>query len=271
MTRPAVGITLPAFVRDPDEVFAVARAAEVAGLDGVFVYDHLFRVAADGSRRPALEMTALLHAVIAETRRVAVGVLVARASLRPAAVTALTFATAARVSGDRVIAGIGAGDSESARENEEFGVGFGSLADRIADLGAAVHATRDAGVPVWVGGRHAEVRALAAATADGWNCWGADPTRFASEAAAVRNAAARAPFACSWGGLVVIDASDADAGAKAARLGARPGTVVGGPATVAGTLAGYVDAGADWVVAGPVDPRNPANAAALAAVRDRLA
>jgi alkanesulfonate monooxygenase SsuD/methylene tetrahydromethanopterin reductase-like flavin-dependent oxidoreductase (luciferase family) len=251
VSRPAVGITLPAFVRDPDDVFAVARAAEAAELDGVFVYDHLFRVAADGTRRPALEMTALLHAVIAETRRVAVGVLVARAALRPAAVTALTFATAARVS--------------------EFGVGFGSFAERIADLGAAVRATRDAGVPVWVGGRHAEVRALAAAEADGWNCWGADPTRFAAEAAAVRAAATRAPFTCSWGGLVVIDASDADAGAKAERLGARPGTVVGGPATVAGALAGYVDAGAGWLVAGPVDPRNPANAAALAAVRDRLA
>jgi len=144
VSRPAVGITLPAFVRDPDDVFAVARAAEAAELDGVFVYDHLFRVAADGTRRPALEMTALLHAVIAETRRVAVGVLVARAALRPAAVTACTFATAARVSGGRVIAGIGAGDSESARENEEFGVGFGSFAERIADLGAAVRATRDA-------------------------------------------------------------------------------------------------------------------------------
>ncbi len=270
MSGPAVGCTLPAFVRDPDEVFTVARAAEAAGLDGVFVYDHLFRVAADGTRRPALEMTALLHAVLAETNRITVGVLVARASLRPSALTALTFATAARVAPGRVVAGIGAGDTESARENEEFGVGFGTFADRIADLRAAVRATRAAGAPVWVGGRHAEVRALAAAEADGWNCWGAPADRFAPEAAAVRADAVRSPFTCSWGGLVVVDTNDGAARAKAERLGARPGTVVGGPATVAGALGRFGAAGADWVVAGPVDARDPANAGVLAEVRDRL-
>ena len=74
-----IGLTLPSFVTDPAEVLAVVDAAEVAGLDGVFVYDHLFRVAGDGSRRPALESTALLGAVAAASSTLAVGVLVERA------------------------------------------------------------------------------------------------------------------------------------------------------------------------------------------------
>jgi len=80
-----LGLTLPSFIEEPDRAVAVAVAAEAAGVDGVFVYDHLFRFAADGSHRPALECVALLGAVAAATRRVLVGTLVARASLRPSA------------------------------------------------------------------------------------------------------------------------------------------------------------------------------------------
>ena len=47
-----IGLTLPSFVTDPDVPLVVARAAEAAGLDGVFVYDHLFRRAPSGVRRP---------------------------------------------------------------------------------------------------------------------------------------------------------------------------------------------------------------------------
>jgi len=266
-----IGLTLPSFVTDPAEVLAVVAAAEAAGLDGVFVYDHLFRVAGDGSRRPALESTALLGAVAAASSTLAVGVLVERAALRPPAVTATTFDTVTRMTDGRFVGAVGAGDEESARENEEFGVPFGTFAERIARLRATVVACRDRGFPVWVGGLHPEVRALAAAEADGWNRWGGSVERFAAEAAAVTAAVARSPFTCSWGGLVVLDADDAAAQAKADRLGARPGTVVGGPATVADAFARYADAGAGWVIAGPVDSRDPANAALLAAVRTRLA
>jgi alkanesulfonate monooxygenase SsuD/methylene tetrahydromethanopterin reductase-like flavin-dependent oxidoreductase (luciferase family) len=257
-------------VEDPDEVFAVAHAAGAAGLDGVFVYDHIFRVAKDGSHRPALEMTALLSAVIAECADLHVGVLVTRASLRPAAVTALTLATANRIAGGRVVTAIGAGDSESERENEQFGLAFGSLDDRLAELRAAVRATRDQGFPVWVGGLHRRVRALAAAEADGWNRWGGPVERFAAQAAEVRQGAVRDPFVCSWGGLVVMAATDAAAAAKAERLGAGPATIVGGIPTITRAFGAFADAGAGWVIAGPVDSRDPANAAVLASVKAGL-
>ena len=80
-----LGLTLPSFIPDPDRAVAVAVAAEAAGVDGVFVYDHLFRVAPDGRHRPALECVTLLGAVSVATRRITIGTLVARVSLRPSA------------------------------------------------------------------------------------------------------------------------------------------------------------------------------------------
>ena len=44
-----LGVTLPNFRDEPEPALAVARAAEAAGLDGVFGFDHLFRRASDGA------------------------------------------------------------------------------------------------------------------------------------------------------------------------------------------------------------------------------
>jgi len=139
MSAPSVGLTLPSFVDDPEIPIRVARAAEEAGLDAVFVFDHLWR----GERpneRPALECFTLLGAIAAETQRIAVGTLVARASLRPAATLANAFVTAQRVSGGRLIAGVGAGDSVSRPENEAYGLDFGTMVDRISALHDVVRA-----------------------------------------------------------------------------------------------------------------------------------
>ena len=258
--RVRVGLTLPSFVDDPAVPIAIARDAEAAGVDGVFVFDHLFRSSGDGGRRPALESIALLGAIAAATTRIHIGALVFRASLRPPASLASAVATLARLAPGRVISAIGAGDSESREENETFGVGFGTVADRVARLEAAARAVCDVGAPVWVGGHAARVRAVAAAAADGWNSWGSGIDWFRSSAAEAR-AAVRAPFVCSWGGLAVLDTDEARANAKAERLGARPGTLVGGPDTVAASLRDFAAAGAEWVIVGPVDSREPANAA----------
>ena len=79
-------------------------------------------------------------------------------------------------------------------------------------------------------------------------------------------AAVRPGFECSWGGLVVMDASDDAARDKAARLKAGPQTIVGGPQTMADAFTEYIEGGARWVIAGPVDSRDPANVALLADV-----
>lgn len=267
MTR--VGVTLPSFVDDVAIPLEVAQAADRAGLDAVFAYDHLFRVAADGTRRPAIECFALLGACAVETRVITLGSLVVRATLRPAAVLAACCSTLARSVGpDRVIVGIGAGDSQSRAENEEFGLDFGRVADRIEALAGAVRAVIAAGLPVWVGGNSLAVREIVALAA-GWNSWGTSSATFTREAELVRVVAPGAML--TWGGLVVLATDDDGARAKAARLRAGPDTFVGAPRTVARALRPYVDAGADWIVLGPVDSSDAANAPLVAEVRAQLA
>jgi len=242
-----LGLALPSFVEDPEIPIEVARAAEAADLDGVFVYDHLWR-GDPPNRRPALECFALLGAVAAETTRVRVGTLVARATLRPPATLANSFATAQRVSDGRLIAGIGSGDSQSRGEVEAYGLEFGSMADRVNALHDAVRATAGNGFPVWVGGRAVQVREVVT-IADGWNSWGTDAAGFAEQGAAVRELSPDATL--TWGGL------------------ARPSEEGAGP--LADRLWPYLEAGASWIIIGPVDSSNPANAEVLGQVRTLLA
>ena len=261
-----VGMTLPSFVDDPEVPIGVARAAEAAGLDAVFVFDHLWR-GDPPNRRPALECFALLGAVAAETARIQVGTLVARATLRPAATLANCFLTAQRVSNGRLIAGIGAGDSESRRENEAFGLEFGTMIDRIGALHDSARAARGNGYPVWIGGHAAQVRELVP-VADGWNRWGGTPERFAKEAALVREVAPTATI--TWGGLVLTGEDDTAAEAKAATRSIPEDALVGGPARIAERIGAFVERGADWVILGPLDATNPENASTLGEVRRLL-
>lgn len=258
-----LGLTLPNFRDEPEPALAVARAAEAAGLDGVFGFDHLFRRAHDGALRPALEGMTLLGAVAAETSRIAFGPLVARASLRPPATLAVALDTLSRIARGRLLATIGAGDSQSREENETFGVPAGTLATRVKRLEDAVDATVDRGYPVWVGGASSSVGMVAAARADGWNRWGSPPARFEQEARAVHDAHSRDPFTVSWAGLFVVDRTDRGAHTKAQRLAPSPEATVGGPEQVAEVLRAYGAAGAEWVMIAPVDSSDPDNAGVL--------
>jgi alkanesulfonate monooxygenase SsuD/methylene tetrahydromethanopterin reductase-like flavin-dependent oxidoreductase (luciferase family) len=152
------------------------------------------------------------------------------------------------VSGGRVIAGLGAGDSQSRAENEAYGLEFGTLDDRLAQLRAAVVATRARGLPVWVGGAVRRVGAIAA-LADGWNAWGLGPEELAPEIAELREAAPGA--AVTWGGV------------------ARPREE--GAAALADRLARYAELGCTWAVVACADPLDPVNAEVIADARRRLA
>jgi alkanesulfonate monooxygenase SsuD/methylene tetrahydromethanopterin reductase-like flavin-dependent oxidoreductase (luciferase family) len=263
-----VGLTLPSFVDDPETPLAVGQAAEDAGLDAVFVFDHLFRTGKTANLRPALECTALLGAVAARTRRIAIGTLVARATLRPPATLGAALDTVQRIAGPRVLAGLGAGDIESRAEMETFGFDFGTEADRVRALRSTLRVLRDRGYPVWVGGRARHVGVVAAEGADGWNRWGASVETFGREITEVLGLVerlARAPsvFVPSWGGLVLLGETEADAEKKRAAREPGPEVIVGGPEQVAGRLLPYAEAGARWLILGPVDSSDPDNAAII--------
>ncbi|MGH9000387.1 MAG: LLM class flavin-dependent oxidoreductase [Acidimicrobiia bacterium] len=268
-----MGLTLPSFQPNPDVVVGVARAAEGAGLDGVFAFDHMWRTTATGERRPALELLTTMAMVAAETTRVTVGSLVARAGLRPAATLAAGFDTLARIAPGRIVAGVGAGDGESDPEDEAFGT---VVPDRMAGLERAAGTLRGRGYPVWLGGSSPAMAGLAAAGADGWNLWSAPAGTLAARVADARRylvaAGRRADdLTFSWGGLAVLGETEAAAEAKLTRLGGRPGLVAGGPERLAASLAGFVAAGVSWVILGPLDPAEPANAFVLAEARGLLA
>ena len=285
-----VGLTLPSFQSDPERVLAVARAAEDAGLDGVFAFDHLFRQrgdAAGAERRPALELLTMTSAVAAATSRIKVGTLVARATLRPPAVHRAAFDTLERIAPGRIIAGLGGGDDESLAEDTAFGVlpedpppaGRGAGGDgsgpgdfgayRLERVAATVAALEGRPYPVWVAGVSPAAVRLAAARADGWNRWGGGPASFATAVERVRTEVANAgrdptAFTSTWGGLAVLGRTPAEARAKSDRLGGdRPGVITGDPVAVADQIAAYAAAGAAWVILGPVDSSDPANAAVL--------
>lgn len=263
---PRVGLTLPSFVDDPEIPITVARAAEDAGLDAVFVFDHLWR-GNPPNRRPALECFALLGAVAVETTQIQVGTLVARATLRPAATLANCLRTAQRVSGGRLIAAIGAGDSQSRAENEAFGLSFGTMVDRVGALHDAVRAASGGDFPVWVAGHAAPVREVVT-VADGWNGWGGSADEFADDVALIREVAPAATI--TWGGLVLTGDDEAAAQAKAEGRSLHPEVLVGGPAHLSERLRAFVDNGAEWVILGPIDSSNAGNVAPLAQVRNLL-
>jgi alkanesulfonate monooxygenase SsuD/methylene tetrahydromethanopterin reductase-like flavin-dependent oxidoreductase (luciferase family) len=292
-TRPVrVGLTLPSFQSDPERVLTVARAAEDANLDGVFLFDHLFRRrgdAADAERRPALELLTMTAAVAVTTERISVGTLVARATLRHPATLRAAFDTLDRIAPGRIIAGLGGGDDESIAEDTAFGVlpgdpapaGSGTATDepgayRLERLAATVKALSGRGYPVWVAGVSPAAVRLAAERADGWNRWGGGPPSFGAAAERVRAEVANAgrdpdAFTYTWGGLAVVASTHAEAKAKRDRLGGdRPDVVWGDPPRVAETIAAYADAGAEWVILGPIDSAQPSNAAVLGAAADLL-
>ena len=280
-----VGLTLPSFQSDPERVLTVARAAEDAGIDGVFLFDHLFRRRGDADtaeRRPALELLTMTAAVAAATQRPAVGTLGARATLRPPAVLRAAFDTLDRMAPGRIIAGLGGGDDESIAEDSAFGVLPGDPAPagaaratlepgayRLDRLEAAMQALAGRPYPVWVAGVSPAAVRLAAERAEGWNRWGGGPASFRTAAERVRAELANAgrdhaAFTYSWGGLAVVAPTREEAESKRDRLGGdRPDVVWGDPPQVAETISAYASAGADWVILGPIDSANPSNASVI--------
>src|SRR5438067_747364 len=178
-----VGITLPQFREDAETALATARHAEAAGLDGVFVFDHLWPIGRPD--RPALHAMELLGALAVETTRTTIGSMVARVGVYPDTVLVHGLATVGRMAGGRLIAGLGVGDHLSRAENLAFGVPFAPAAERLAGLARCCRDTRATGVPTWVGGVSAGTRAVAMAEADAWNMWGVPAARIAAEVAAI--------------------------------------------------------------------------------------
>lgn len=189
-----VGLVVPTFHEDAGRVVRMARAAEAAGIDGVFLYDHLWHIGK--KERPALHGPTLISAVAVSTSTVMVGSLVARVGLQRNEVLAAMMSTADRMAPGRVIATIGIGDALSRDENETYGIAFAPRPARLAQMVECCRALRQAGIPVWVAGTSDAVWEIGAGEADGVNVWDVDP------AVVQRAGRVARPAEVTWAGLV---------------------------------------------------------------------
>lgn len=165
-----------------------ARTAESAGLDSVWLSDHLFlsieKYGAPAGDHGGFEPLATLAALARSTSTVRLGTLVLCAQLRPPAVLAKALATLDVLSGGRLIAGIGAGWFRP--EYEAAGIAFERPGVRVDQLAETVRVVRDVlsgnaflprpvqqpRPPIWVGGQGDRVLGVTAEYADGWNAGG---------------------------------------------------------------------------------------------------
>lgn len=177
-----IGVGLPLFRTSPAPALAVADHAVEIGLDGVFVFDHLFPFVDDAlqSGGPALSCFPMLAAVAARHPDLRVGTLVARVGIADNDVIERQFRTVAEIAGPRLIVGLGTGDAKSRPENDAYRIAFPPFVDRVTDLEDACVRLRAAGLTVWIGGRSDALRIVAERHGLTRNLWSPEPAELRS-------------------------------------------------------------------------------------------
>ncbi len=172
-----------AFIRE------IAVGAEAAGLDSVWVFDHLlFR--SEGKTEGVHECWTLLSAIAEATDRVELGTIVMCTAFRNPALLAKMAATLDHISHGRLILGIGCGwhdpeyeafgyptDHKVSRFEESLAVISGLIREGRADLEGQYVTARDAvlappsrpDLPILIAAKRPRMLELTARHADAWN------------------------------------------------------------------------------------------------------
>ena len=171
---------------DPRAAVRIARAAEDAGWDGFFLWDHLAFVWNGTSADPWVTLTA----AACRTERLVLGTAVTPVPRRRPQVLAEQLRTLTALAGGRVVLGAGLGGNE-----QEF-TAFGEDADphvraRLLDDGLAHVRGRWDG-PIWVGGNSGPARRRAGRW-DGWVANSLEPHEVTMSASALAEHAAALP------------------------------------------------------------------------------
>ena len=182
------------------DVLAMARAAEEAGFDSVWVADHMiFRFPEDDKAQSRWECWSLLAGLAAVTTRVEIGPLVSCMSFRNPGLLAKICETVDEMSNGRLVLAVGAGWHEP--DYTTFGFPYDHRASRFEEGFAMLHDLLRTGrsnfqgtyyqatdaellprgprpnrIPIVVGTNGERLLRLTAKYADGWNTtWVADP------------------------------------------------------------------------------------------------
>jgi probable F420-dependent oxidoreductase len=279
------------------EYSAMARAAEGAGFDSIWVGDHYLYRADERPERGPWEAWTLLAALATITERVQLGPLVACLGFHRPAQLAKMAATVDEVSGGRLVFGVGAGWNET--EFHSFDIPFDHRASRFEEAFSIVRRLLS-GERVTLDGRFCRVRdavvlprptrrphfmvgsngkrMLAAALphVDAWNTWfdlyGNTPEGFARLNAEVDAAAERAgrdPASLGRSACVLVEPDDLERGSGDRRVEAGVRPLRGGPGEIATGLRAMAEAGADEVIL-VASPINESSIRALGAALELL-
>jgi probable F420-dependent oxidoreductase len=210
-----VGASLGSYVRlmgpqaTRETIVACARAAEAAGLDDLWVADHIAIPPddAEGSEGRYFDALTTLAYLAAATQRIGLGTAVLVLPYRAALPTAKVVATLQELSAGRLRLGVGAGWMEA--EFRAVGVPReqrGRATDAVLEFLDRCFARdvvesngqpflfrpRPARPPIYVGGAAPHALARAVRWGDGWMPMLSDPAELAAQVRALRELAARA-------------------------------------------------------------------------------
>jgi probable F420-dependent oxidoreductase len=222
----------------PADLLAEVRAAEAADWHGVWLADHYMPNTGDGkpARGDTYECWALLPALAAVTDRIRVGTLVSPTSVHHPALLAKRAAAIDRLSGGRMVLGLGAG--WQVNEHRAYGIELEPPGQRVSRFEEAIRIVRSmlaedlttfhgasydvtdapcdpkpvqSPLPLLVGTRSPRMLRITARYADEWNTW-ATPQEAAGHRTALLRACAEAgrdpaTMRTSVNALVALDAS----------------------------------------------------------------
>ena len=185
--------------RVPAELLEQARVAEDTGWYGVWLADHYMPNTGDTTpaRGDAYECWALIPALAAVTNRVRIGTLVSPTSVHHPALLAKRASTVDRLSGGRMVLGLGAG--WQINEHHAYGIELEPPGKRVSRFEESIQIVRSmlsqdsttfhgacyditdapcdpkpvqSPLPILVGTRSPRMLRITARHADEWNTWG---------------------------------------------------------------------------------------------------
>jgi alkanesulfonate monooxygenase SsuD/methylene tetrahydromethanopterin reductase-like flavin-dependent oxidoreductase (luciferase family) len=265
-----LGLSIPTAAAPGADPVAAARRAEDLGFDFVSASDHLH------GRQPTYEPWTMLSWIAAATSRIRVATRVLGVPYRPPAVLAKMAETFDRLSGGRLILGLGGGAVDE--EFRAFGLPVRSPRDKVDGLEEAIRIARgmwsrpgftfqgrlyrtdgadlepkpDRRIPIWLGTYGNRALALTGRLADGWipSLAYAPPDRVVAMRERVLGAAVAAgrdpgEITCAYNvGVRVDERATAEEAA----------VVVGSPEAVTERLLGFCSLGFDALSLIPVGP-----------------
>jgi probable F420-dependent oxidoreductase len=274
-----IGLSISTAATPGADPVAAARRAEELGFDLVSASDHLH------GRQPTYEPWTMLSWIAAATSRIRVATRVLGVPYRPPSVLAKMAESFDRLSGGRLILGLGGGAVDE--EFRAFGLPVRSPRDKVDGLEEAIRIARglwsrprfsfdgrlyrtdgadlepkpDRHIPIWLGTYGNRALALTGRLADGWipSLGYAPPERVVAmreRVLAAASAAGRDPaeVTCAYNVGVRVDE----------RAEARPDEVVGSPEVVAERLLGFLELGFTALSLIPMGPGQREQAERLA-------